>query len=248
MSRLEISREVYRRLFGSNPAESENHPELMEILRRFIFCDVFQTEGLKIQTRELITVAVLSAIQTLPQLKAHVGAALNVGVSPLALREAVYTCAPFIGFPKTLNALGVVDEVFAERGIELPLTKASDLDDSLRYLRGYEIQEPLYGNEIEYAFRQLPDGYSGIVPRFLTEYCFGDIYSREGLDLRTRELLVLCVLTAIGAQEQISAHIAGNLKAGNDIGTLAAALTQTIPYIGFPYALNALKRLTRYQS
>lgn len=66
-------------------------------------------------TRELITCTVLSVMQTLPQLKAHAAAALQVGVKPIELREAVYQCAPFIGFPKTLNAIGVINEVFREK-------------------------------------------------------------------------------------------------------------------------------------
>ena len=69
----------------------------------------------------MITCVTLATMQTLPQLKAHAGAALNVGVSPVELREAMYLTAPFIGFPRMLNAVGTVNEVFRERGISLPL-------------------------------------------------------------------------------------------------------------------------------
>ena len=82
----------------------------MEILQRNIFGDVFYTGNLNNGERELITVAALATMQTLPQLKAHVGAALNVGNSPLAIRETIYQCAPFIGFPRTLNAIGVFND------------------------------------------------------------------------------------------------------------------------------------------
>lgn len=71
--------------------------------------------------REMITCVTLATMQTLPQLKAHAGAALNVGVTPVELREAMYLTAPFIGFPRMLNAVGTVNEVFRERGISLPL-------------------------------------------------------------------------------------------------------------------------------
>ena len=60
-------------------------------------------------------------MQTLPQLKAHAGTGLNVGVTPVELRVAMYLTAPFIGFPWLLNAVGTVNEVFRERGISLPL-------------------------------------------------------------------------------------------------------------------------------
>lgn len=52
------------------------------------------------KTREMLTVTSLAVQQTLPQLKAHINAALNVGVTPLEVRETLYQCAPFIGFPK----------------------------------------------------------------------------------------------------------------------------------------------------
>src|SRR5918995_6367604 len=113
---------TFARLFGPRePDAPDNDPELMEILRRFIFGDVFDTGVLDDQTRELITVTVLACLQTLPQLQAHTAAALNVGVQPIQIREAIYQLAPFIGFPRTLNAIATVNEVFRDAGIELPL-------------------------------------------------------------------------------------------------------------------------------
>ena len=50
--------------------------------------------------------------QTLPQLKSHTAACLNIGIKPAEVREAVYQCAPFIGFPKTLNAIAAMNETF----------------------------------------------------------------------------------------------------------------------------------------
>ena len=100
---------TYERLFGPrDTTAADNDPELMEILRRFIFGDVFDTGVLDDQTRELITVTVLACLQTLPQLKSHTAAALNVGVQPIQIREAIYQLAPFIGFPRTLNAIATI--------------------------------------------------------------------------------------------------------------------------------------------
>ena len=95
-------------------------PEMMDILQKFIFGEVFRTGDLDKKTRELITCTILATMQTLPQLNAHAKAALNVGVTPIELREAIYLCAPFIGFPKTLNALNTINEVFKQQGIALP--------------------------------------------------------------------------------------------------------------------------------
>ena len=120
--RQALAEAVYERLFGPRDAGApDDDPELMEILRRFIFGDVFGTGVLDDQARELITVTVLACLQTLPQLRSHTAAAVNVGVQPVEIREAMYQLAPFIGFPRTLNAVAAVNEVFRERGITLPL-------------------------------------------------------------------------------------------------------------------------------
>ena len=79
------------------------------------------------------------------------------------------------------------------------------------------------------------------VERFLTEFCFGDIYTRNGLDLKTRELLAYCILTTLEAESQLHSHLEGNLLAGNSKETLTAAVIQCLPYIGFPSAIKALK-------
>ena len=240
MTRAQKADEVYKELFGSERGQSLTDPEFMEILQRNIFGEVFYTGNLSTKDRELITVVVLSTLQTLPQLKAHVNAALNVGNSPLEIREAIYQCAPYIGFPRTLNAIGVFNEVAKERGIKLPLDNASTTTDENRYEKGWEIQNQLYGDEVKKAMASLPDIYANVVPDTLTTFCFGDFYTRNGLSIKQRELLSLVILTALGAEKQLSAHVVGALKAGNDKETLLAAMVQAIPYIGLADAMTTI--------
>jgi 4-carboxymuconolactone decarboxylase len=243
VDRVALSIETYERLFGSPPDPAAGpDPELMAILRHVIFGEVFHIGGLDDRTRELITVVVLVTNQTLPQLRSHTAAALNVGVSPVEIREAVYQCAPFLGFPKTLNSVAVINEVFVERGIELPLPDQATVAEDERFERGRAIQHPLYGDEIRDNVAGLPVDLGGAVPRLLTEFCFGDFYTRSGLELADRELLVLCLLAALGgADAQLKPHAVGNLKAGNTIDTQIAAMIHCVPYIGFPRALNAIR-------
>ena len=129
----------------------------MAILRHVIFGEVFHIGGLDDRIRELITVVVLVTNQTLPQLRSHTAAALNVGVSPVEIREAVYQCAPFLGFPTTLNGVTVINEVFAERGITLPLADQATVTEDDRFERGQAIQHPLYGDEIRDNLAGLPE-------------------------------------------------------------------------------------------
>jgi 4-carboxymuconolactone decarboxylase len=72
--------------------------------------------------------------------------------------------------------------------------------------------------------------------------CFGDYLTRSGLDLKTRELLTLSMLASLGGCEaQLAGHVALNLVAGNDRARMIAVVTQLIPFIGYPRALNALR-------
>lgn len=238
------SEQVYARLFGPRDASAPDpHPEFGWILRKVIFGDVFATGELDDRTRELITCTCLGALQTLPQLKAHAKAALNVGATPVELREAMYQLAAFIGFPRTLNAIGAVSEVLTDAGETMPLPDQGTITDATRYERGKEIQQRLYGSEIADALTELPGEFAERVPAFLTEFMFGDFYTRDGLDLATRELLGLVTLTAVGLAPQLPPHVRGCLKAGNSIETVLAALVQAFPYIGYPAALNAIRQV-----
>jgi 4-carboxymuconolactone decarboxylase len=234
---------TYQRLFGPRDRSApDDDPELMEILRRFIFGDVFDTGVLDDRTRELITVTVLVCLQTLPQLKSHTAAALNVGVEPIQIREAVYQLAPFIGFPRTLNAVATINEVFQNQGIELPLPAQGTVSDADRYSKGLAEQAPLYGDEIKDNLADLPEPFDEALPRFLTEFGFGDFYTRTGLTLAERELLVLCALATIGdTSAQLDPHGRACLQVGNSKTAVVAALVHCFPYIGFPRAVAAIR-------
>lgn len=240
-NRVERAQKKYEVLFGQPITLSKTDPELMTILQRFIFGDVFYIGNLDDKTRELITITALTTNQTLPQLTAHTNAALNIGVTPIQIREVVYQCAPFIGFPKVLNALEVINTVFKGRGIKLPLANKSTVQESERFERGREKQAPLYGEGMKQAMKTLPGEFADAIPRLLTESGFGDFYTREGLDLKTRELIIYCSLATLGGTErQMASHAVGNLKVGNSKETLLAAMVQLYPYIGFPRISNAI--------
>src|SRR5829696_2402796 len=240
---------TYQRLFGPRDQSAhDSDPELMEILRRFILGEVFDTGVLDDQTREWITVTVLACLQTLPQLKSHTAAALNVGVQPIEIREAIYQLAPFIGFPRTLNAIATANDVFQDQGIQLALPVQGTVSDADRYSRGLAEQAPLYGNEIKDNLADLPQPFNEPLPRFLTEFCFGDFYSRDGLSLAQRELLVLGALATLGdTSAQLGPHGRARLQVGNSKAAVVAALVHCFPYIGFPRAVAAIRAVKNLQ-
>ena len=190
------ARQTFTRLFGTEPTPHPTDPELLEILQNEIFGEVFATPGLTDAEREMLTVAVLAAMQTLPQLRAHLGAALNTGLTPLQLRETIYQCAPYIGWPKTLNAVGTLGEALTAAGVKTPLEPAGAVAYEDREAAGAAIQTPLYGEEVKEVFAALPEPYGEFLPHLLTSNAFGDIETRGVLDVPTRELIVLVVVVA----------------------------------------------------
>lgn len=242
MSRIEKAKQKYEELFKQvQSVSNSDDPELMTILQRFIFGEVFYIGNLNDKIRELITITATATNQTLPQLKAHTNAALNIGVKPIEIREVVYQLAPFIGYPKVLNALDTINSVFKSKGIKLPLQNEATVSDSQRFDKGKEIQYQIYGDGMKQNMKDLPGEFAEGIPRMLTETCFGDFYTRSGLDIKTRELMIFCALVTLGgADKQLASHAIGNMKVGNDKEALLSALVQLYPYIGFPRIANAI--------
>lgn len=106
-NRIELCKENYTQLFGGEALTGGGtDPEMMDILQKYIFGEVFRTGDLDIKTREMITCVSLAAMQQLPQLKSHAGAALNTGVTPIELREAIYQCCPHYRLPQSIECIG----------------------------------------------------------------------------------------------------------------------------------------------
>ncbi len=244
MDRVERSEKKFKELFGDvkSPAEAID-PDFQEILNRFIFGEVFAQGNLADKVRELITLVVLTTNQNLDQVSAHVFAALNAGASPVEIKEALYQCAPYIGFPGTLNAINRANGIFEKAGIPLPVGSQKQVTEETRFDEGLKVQKQIFGDIIDQMHKSASDNLKHI-QNYLSAYCFGDIYTRSGLDLQTRELLTLCILISLGGCEsQVKSHIFGNTRVGNSRETLISAITQCMPYIGFPRTLNALTAL-----
>lgn len=241
MDRIERSKQKYAELFGGTDVSASGaDPEFADILNYFVYGDVYSHGSLTDRQRELITLVVLAANHTLTHLRAHVGAALNAGLTPVEIKEAIYHCAPYIGFPKTLDALDQVNSVFAERNIRLPLESQKQAEENERFEKGLNLQVAMFGEYIRQRQQNTPENQKHI-QEYLSAFCFGEIYSRSGLDIKTRELLTLCILSALGGCEnQLKSHVQGNLNVGNDKELMIDAITQCMPYMGFPRTLNAL--------
>ena len=93
-------------------------PALGRYIVEFAFGDIYAREGLSLQERELVTIAsLLTAGGCEPQLRVHLNGALNVGIPPQKIVEALIHCVPYVGFPRVLNAVFTAGDIFASRGL-----------------------------------------------------------------------------------------------------------------------------------
>jgi 4-carboxymuconolactone decarboxylase len=109
-----------------------------------------------------------------------------------------------------------------------------------RYERGWEKLKEIDGEAGERVIESLKD----IAPdlgRYTIEFPFGDVYSRPGLDLKSREIATVAALTALGnAQPQLKVHIQGALNVGCSREEIIEVIIQMAVYAGFPAALNGM--------
>lgn len=109
-----------------------------------------------------------------------------------------------------------------------------------RFERGLRALSDIDGH----AGQSVIDSLADIAPefaRYLIEFPFGDIYSRPGLDLRSREVATIAALTAMGnATPQLKVHIQAGLNVGLSRDEIVETIMQMAVYAGFPAALNGL--------
>ncbi len=109
-----------------------------------------------------------------------------------------------------------------------------------RFEKGWKKFEEIHGPVAKATVNSLKD----ICPdlgRFVTEFAFGDIYSRPGLDLKTRQMLTIASLTTLGsAPLQLKSHIRGALNVGCTKQEIVEVLLQMAVYAGFPASMNAM--------
>lgn len=216
-------------------------PELIEIFDNWAFDEVIEAVDMDIRLRLMVQLAALIACQAVNEYCVMLGGALNVGVTPVQAKEILYQAVPYVGMARAFDFLHATNEVFKERGIDLPLPAQATTTAQTRFDKGMETQRRIFGDRSKTSAAQSPADLEHI-PRFLSANCFGDYYTRHGLDLQTRELLTFAILASLGGCEpQLTAHLAGNLAMGNDRQTLIATVTQLLPFIGYPRTLNAIK-------
>ena len=215
----------------------KNDPEFAERFEHFALEEVVNEPGQQLDpvTRHLAILATLLGCQGIDAFREELPAALDAGVTPVMAKEVVYQGVDYLGIGRVFPFLQAANEIFQERGIPLPLEGQATTTMENRLEKGAQAQAEIFGDHMLEAWKQ------GHINRWLAANCFGDYYTRTGLDLKQREMITFCYLAAQGGCEpQLVAHAKGNIRLGNDGAFLTKVVSQCLPYIGYPRSLNAI--------
>ncbi len=216
-------------------------PEFIERFDNFAFDEVVSQDDLDGRTRFMAILASLMGCQAIDEFRAMLPAALNFGVTPVEAKEIVYQGAAYLGIGRAYPFLKAANEVLEAEGIPLPLPGQATTTVENRREAGTQAQVDIFGENMRDFWKSGPEE-SRHINRWLADNCFGDWYTRTGLDYRQREMITFCFLAAQGGCEpQLISHAAANMRIGNDRVFLIHVISQCLPYIGYPRSLNALR-------
>ena len=118
-------------------------------------------------------------------------------------------------------------------------------DDESRLERGNRVRREVLGDaHVDRSMKKATD-FTRVVQEYVTASCWGDVWSRPGLDRRTRSLLNLAMLTALNRPHEFTVHIRGALRNGCTEADIQEVLLQTAAYCGAPAALEAFRLAER---
>ena len=198
-------------------------PDLALIRKNFIEQEVLPHGKLPAKTRYLVLLASHVATQ-----------------SPKEFEQTLNE-VPYAGLAKADDFILLANRILTERGVRLPLESQSTTNAGNRLEKGIEVQSLIFGAEHIIGMRATAPQELKHIQDYLSANCFGDYYTRGGLDVQTRELLTFATLVSLGgADAQVRAHVQGNLNVGNDRRVLLDTVSQMLPYIGYPRSLNGI--------
>ncbi|MCG8640078.1 MAG: carboxymuconolactone decarboxylase family protein [Desulfobacterales bacterium] len=213
-------------------------PDMGRFIIEFAYGDIHSRPGLDVKSRQVATVAALTALgNAAPQLRFHLGAALNAGVTPRELIEVIYVTTVFAGFPAGLNSVFEAKAVFAEHGKTVAPAAPLSGDRRSRGLAALEATSKGSGQAVL-------DGLKDIAPEmgaFIIDFSYGDIIARKVLPPKWKEIAMICAAVAKGTmQPQLKVHIRAGLNVGLSRGEIIELMYQMAVYAGFPAGINGI--------
>ena len=217
-------------------------PDLGRFIIEYAFGDIYTRDGLDLKSREIAVVAALTAMGTArPQLKVHMNGALNTGSSINEIKEVILQMSVYSGFPGCINAMNILKEVLDERqehGVKDMIGNSATANAADRFETGEKELSKLDDRQVE-KLKNIYNDFSPELIKYILEYGYGDIFSRDNLDIKHKQIATIAALTALGnAQSQLKFHINAGLNIGLTIENINEIMLLITVYAGFPAGIN----------
>ncbi len=175
-----------------------------------------------------------------PQLGFHIGASLNVGVTPDEVIEIMYVAAVFAGFPSAINGINTAREVFQAKGVSLSGGKALTHEGGSRRARGLEVMSRTSKGAGERVIKSLAE-IAPDMADFIIDFSYGDVIARNILSPKHKEVAMIAICVAKGTMTpQMKVHIKAALNVGCSSQEIVELMNHMAVYAGFPAALNGI--------
>jgi 4-carboxymuconolactone decarboxylase len=216
-------------------------PDMARFIIEFAYGDVYARAALDPKSRQVATISALAALgNARPQLKFHIGAALNVGLTPDEIVECMYVTTVFAGFPSGLNGISTAREVFQARGVSVKKAGIQGQGNVPRRERGLKALALTSKDAGQRVIKSLSDITPDLAD-FIIDFAYGDIISRDVLSPKHKEVSMIAVCVAKGTMEpQMKVHINAAMNVGCSRPEIVELMTHMAVYAGFPAALNGL--------
>ena len=247
MAMSDFSKQYHEKMFPGYVSKFlETDPEFIERFDNFAFDEVVnmpdiggkEVDG---RIRHMAILETLLGCQGIDEFRAMIPAAMNFGVTPVEIKEITYQAVAYLGLGRVFPFLKAANEVLESKGVSLPLEGQATTTTENRREAGTQAQVDIFGENMRDFWKSGPEE-SRHINLWLADNCFGDYYTRKGLNYAERELITFCFLFAQGGCEpQLTSHAAANMRIGNDKLFLIKIISHCLPFIGYPRSLNALR-------
>ncbi|PLS30515.1 carboxymuconolactone decarboxylase [Bifidobacterium margollesii] len=234
-----------RRFWRDDIPLGDSDPEFVTLFSRFAYDEVLNEPNanhpdLTDARRSMVILASLIGCQGLDEYRIMLPVALQGGVGAAQIKEIVYQAVPYLGIGRVMPFLTATNDVFQDKDIPLPVAPQGTVDESTRMAEGRRVQTEVLGG----LGRSGSDESTRHIHAWVTANCYGDYYTRGALDIDDRKMITVCLLAAQGSCEpQLVSHAAAIIRSGGERRFLVAVISQCLPYIGYPRAINALRCL-----
>lgn len=232
------------RLFGAAPHNVSDAPGFDDFLAETEFGIVWCRTGLALEDRMVCTLGTLASVQRLTALRRYVGAALNIGLTPLTIQESVIQIGIYAGFTASEEALAVAADVFKQRGVTV--TAPPPRHESLAQLmaQGRQMMQDLHRDGGGQGYASPDNPVTSQLYPVAIQYGYGAIWFRPGLTHKQRVLLSVSSFTALKLDSQTKKFGQAALNLGATKTEVIEAIIQTAPFSGYAPALNVLALLS----